>query len=1023
MQVTAVRSRLSFDRLGFLLALLASVPAALPLLSATYLQVHDGFAHLFRLVVLDSAMKQGVLFPRWSPELVFGLGYPIFNFYNPLVSYVAQLFHLLGFTYADSLRLLVGLGILGAGVLMYWYLRPVFGAWAALFGAIAYVYVPYHLLNVYVRGSFAEQVCYPLFPLALGLADRAFRDDGAVRLRPAVGLSLVIAALLLAHNPSVLFFSGILVASIAWRWRPHGVRRTAAWASGVGLVFGLAFGLTAFFWLPFLVELPDTWIGTFKGGVEDFYRSLQPLDRLVQWSAVYNYDEVWDTFIAVGTVQAALAMLGACAVPSLRPGARQRAAFGATLALTIALLMMTVSEGFWRSIPIASLMTFPWRLQAGMGLATAIAAAALPAAVGRWAPVPAIGLGAVMVWASLGGLVPNPLALDDAMVSRASATRLDLSGALTGTTSPPQFVPRWVDGPVQKFAQPAPEPAESPAARITAAEAIAFDGWSYRLRLTVAEAGPVHLRTFYFPGWRASIDGAPADLRANGPSGEIAVDLPAGTHELTIAFGETPVRRVGELVSIGSLLALLAAGGVALRGHLTQVVARGALAALTIALLVPRAPAVEAVTRTDVAFGPSLRLLGWKPDYADLDRRGVIRLDLLWLTSGSVGLDVRTRLRLIDQSGQAVAVQDRPPVYGTAPSSRWVASAVVADSYDLPLPNHLPVGSYQLEIGVRPNGGSGWLGTPTVVGSLSVPRSPRLPPPPQPAHPTDYRFGGLAALRGFDLSGVRNGRIPTVTAGDSLRIALHWTALAPIDRDYSTFIHLSDDQYRPVAQQDSFGGFDLRFTSIWEVGRPVRDQYDLVVPRSTPPGRYWLAAGLFDREDEKRLAATTGDGQPLDSAVRLTPIVVTPAGPLPAATSPASGEWRGVGRLTGYDLPGASMAARADCAALGAECDEAIVLHWEATDRPTEDLAVFLHVRDANGRLVLQSDGPPRLGRFPTSVWSPGDRLLDPRPLPGLRRLPPGRYQLVVGWYRPGDGTRLPAGDGDSVVAGDYVVR
>jgi hypothetical protein len=1023
MQVTAVRFHLTFDRLGYLVALLAAVPAALPLLSASYLQVHDGFAHLFRLVVLDSAMKQGVFLPRWSPELVFGLGYPIFNFYNPLVSYIAQAFHLLGLTYADSLRLLVGLGVLGAGVLMYWYLRPWFGVWAALFGAVAYVYVPYHLLNIYVRGSFAEQVCYPLFPLALGLADRAFRDDGGVRLRPAMGLALVVAALLLAHNPSVLLFSGILIGSIGWRWRPRGVRSAGAWWGALTLLFTLAFGLTAFFWLPFLVELPDTWIGTFKGGVEDFYRSLQPADRLVQWSVPYDYDTVWDTFIAVGTVQAALALLGACAAPFLRPGARQRAAFGAALALALAVLMMTVSETIWRAIPIASLMTFPWRLQAGMGLATALAAAALPAALGRWAPLSAVGLGALMMWASLGGLVPNPLALDDALVSRASATRLDLSGALTGTTSPPQFVPRWVDGPVQKFALPTDTPPTPRAARIARAEAIAFDGWGYRLRLAVSEPGPVYLRTFYFPGWQATIDGVPVEVQPTGPSGEIAVEVPAGTHEVRISFGDTPPRRLGELVSIASLLVLLVAGAVALRGRWSRTVARGAIAAVLILALLPRAPAVEAVTPADVAFGPSLRLLAWKPDFADLDRRGVVRLDLLWLASESVGTDIRTRLRLLDESGRAIAEQDRPPVYGTAPASRWGAATVVPDTYDLPLPDRLPVGEYRLEVAVRSAGGGAPLGAPVVVGTLQVPRSPRLPPTVQPANPTDYRFGGLALLRGFDLSGTREGRVPTVTAGDALRITLHWQALAPMDRDYSTFIHLSDERYRPVAQQDSFGGFDLRFTSIWEVGRPIRDQYDLVVPRSTPPGRYWLTTGLFDREDDARLAATTADGQPLNSAVRLTPLLVTPAGPLPPPSAPASGEWRGVGRLVGYDLPGMSANALTDCRALIAPCEEAVVLHWVATDWPAEDLAVFLHVRDASGRIVLQADGPPRLGRFPTSLWSPGDRLLDPRPLPGLHRLPPGRYQLVVGWYRPSDGARLLAGEGDAVTIGDYVVR
>ena len=53
----------------------------------------DGLLHLYRLVELDHLIAQGVWFPRWAPDFVFGFGYPLFNFYAPLSYYLTAPLH------------------------------------------------------------------------------------------------------------------------------------------------------------------------------------------------------------------------------------------------------------------------------------------------------------------------------------------------------------------------------------------------------------------------------------------------------------------------------------------------------------------------------------------------------------------------------------------------------------------------------------------------------------------------------------------------------------------------------------------------------------------------------------------------------------------------------------------------------------------------------------------------------------------------------------------------------------------
>ncbi len=79
--------------------------AALPLLPISITRSADGPLHLYRLVELDHSLAQGALFPRWTPDLVQGYGFRLFNHYPPLAYYVAELWQLLGLSLARSLSL------------------------------------------------------------------------------------------------------------------------------------------------------------------------------------------------------------------------------------------------------------------------------------------------------------------------------------------------------------------------------------------------------------------------------------------------------------------------------------------------------------------------------------------------------------------------------------------------------------------------------------------------------------------------------------------------------------------------------------------------------------------------------------------------------------------------------------------------------------------------------------------------------------------------------------------------------
>jgi hypothetical protein len=62
---------------------------------------------------------------------------------------------------------------------------------------------------------------------------------------------------------------------------------------------------------------------------------------------------------------------------------------------------------------------------------------------------------------------------------------------------------------------------------------------------------------------------------------------------------------------------------------------------------------------------------------------------------------------------------------------------------------------------------------------------------------------------------------------------------------------------------------------------------------------------------------------------------------------------------------------------------------------------------------VAQADGVPVAGRYPTSSWSPGERIVDARVLALPANPATGGYRILVGLYSPANGERLPiAGSG-----------
>jgi hypothetical protein len=56
-----------------------------------------------------------------------------------------------------------------------------------------------------------------------------------------------------------------------------------------------------------------------------------------------------------------------------------------------------------------------------------------------------------------------------------------------------------------------------------------------------------------------------------------------------------------------------------------------------------------------------------------------------------------------------------------------------------------------------------------------------------------------------------------------------------------------------------------------------------------------------------------------------------------------------------------------------------VTLCWQATAPTRQNPVIFLHLLDADGQIIAQSDAPPLAGSYPVSVWEPGQIVCENR--------------------------------------------
>jgi len=582
-----------------LLALALTLFAWAPLLSPTYFMgAHDAHHSLFFPIEFDAGIRDGFWLPRWGPDFAHGYGYPIMVFYAPLSFYVWESFHLSGlFGVVASTKATFIVGFLLAAAGMYAYARELWGRRAALLASLIYTYLPYHLLNIYVRAALAEFVAMGLLPWILLAFRRLIRRPSAATVAGAAGSY---GALLVTHNITAVLFTPLLGAAILFelaqvarargglsRFLGHPLVHHAL-PVAAGIVLGVALGTAV--WLPGLTEQGaikiEQWALQTYHYADHFVTPSQLLSPA--WGFGYSVPGPGDEMsFQLGLAALGLAVVGLWSVergawrsrkredPTYSPLVRPQSLFFAASLVVLVVLMLSPAVHLWDLVPVATLIQFPWRL-------LAVAAVPLALLAGRAAPLlapkqtrnaPGLLLAAIMVVAASSGYAqpqatpPDPRDETQQTWRDYEAEHPDMVGMVAQTQVQPK------DSPMLPAldANEMPQRFEALTSGATVRQ-LRVGGGSASAGVIASQPVTIRFRTYWYPGWYATLDGRPLAVRPDGgPLGLMEVDVPAGEHVVAFRFGDPPLRRAANLVSLASLVIL--AGLAVVGGRPSEVIA------------------------------------------------------------------------------------------------------------------------------------------------------------------------------------------------------------------------------------------------------------------------------------------------------------------------------------------------------------------------------------------------------------------------------------------------------------------
>ncbi|MDO8486506.1 MAG: 6-pyruvoyl-tetrahydropterin synthase-related protein [Candidatus Staskawiczbacteria bacterium] len=520
-----------------------------PLFLQGYFSHHDDL-QVMRVYEMRKCLEDFQIPCRWVPDMGYGNGFPLFNFYGVLPYYIGALFSFItGYIWAAKIIFLIP-AVFG-GISMYFLGKELFGKNTGTVAGVLYLFAPYRALDLYVRGAVAESFALAIAPLMFYFSYKLIKEN---RFKNFLGFLLSLSAFLMCHNIMTMLFLPVLIVWMAYSLIINKFKNWLPLVLGVVLGFGLA----AFFIIPAYLE---------QGLIQTETLTRNDLDFRVHFVTISQlfFNRAWGYGASIlGPVDHLSFQIGwpywwlvvIAGILLIFNLIRRKTKNVIIISFFLIIFLISVfmthnrSAFVWEKIGILRFTQFPWRFLS----LTIFSASLLGGSVvlffrnEKWQKIIAtiiIILTVLLNWnyfkpEKFYSNINDQIKLSDGeWETQQKASILD-------------YLPKTALEPREK----------SPNKPIIISGKAQINNFTnksnyWKFNINVLDQTKIELPVFDFPNWEVFIDNQKVGHNHNNFLGRISFDLLPGTYNIEGRLENTSIRNIANIISLLSILAIL----------------------------------------------------------------------------------------------------------------------------------------------------------------------------------------------------------------------------------------------------------------------------------------------------------------------------------------------------------------------------------------------------------------------------------------------------------------------------------
>ncbi len=533
------------------LLMLLILTSLLPLISLLRIGTYESgdlSQNVFKSMEFYSSLQEGSFIPRWAGDLNATFGYPLFIFIYPLPYYIISFFHFVGFSFIASIKLLIAFSFILSGIGMFLFVKEDFSDFPAFVASIFYLYSPYHLIDMHLRVSIGEVVSFAILPLNLLLANKLSKYGSAKYLV----LTTFSLFLLFLANPAISLISSfviVLYAIFTWSIKKN---RKLVKLLPFFISFFLALGLSAFYWIPAILESKYTHEALYVSKIS-FVTIRQLLYSPWRYGLLFQGPKGELSFL-IGYAQIAVVIICLLLFLKKRFNRYQEVnlIFYLILLSSIFFLLLPVSSFIWNGISILKNFQFTYRMLFFVALFTALLSGVLATKLNKKIILIILTVAVLQTILNWGNRRTIPSITDSILRSR-----LPLSTSAGEGFQP--AAPIWVN-PKNPWMDKIPKNHIEILKGNAKISIIKRTDQLHEYNINASEITNFRENTLYFPGWRlyANDKEIPLSISKYPKPGIIEFRLDKGSYDVKLKFQDTPVVKISKIISLLSLLTIIA---------------------------------------------------------------------------------------------------------------------------------------------------------------------------------------------------------------------------------------------------------------------------------------------------------------------------------------------------------------------------------------------------------------------------------------------------------------------------------